>query len=93
MSEQTSVMIVDDEAPARARLRELLGDLAKEFKVEVAGEASSGTEALMMIESLQPHVVFLDVQMPGMSGIELARHLSAQAAHGRMLMPMVVFVT
>ena len=77
MSEHTSVLIVDDESPARARLRELLGDLAKEFKVEVVGEASSGTEALGMIESLQPKVVFLDVQMPGMSGIELARHLSA----------------
>ncbi|NCX24023.1 MAG: response regulator, partial [Betaproteobacteria bacterium] len=93
MSEQTSVMIVDDEAPARARLRELLGDLAKEFKVEVVGEAAAGTEALVMIESLQPKVVFLDVQMPGMSGIELARHLAAHAAHGRILMPMVVFVT
>lgn len=93
MSEQTSVMIVDDEAPARARLRELLGDLAKEFKVEVVGEAAAGTDALVMIESLQPKVVFLDVQMPGMSGIELARHLAAHAAHGRILMPMVVFVT
>ena len=51
MSEHTSVLIVDDESPARARLRELLGDLAKEFKVEVVGEASSGTEALGMIET------------------------------------------
>jgi len=93
MPDSTSVLIVDDEAPARARLRELLGDLSREFRVELLGEAGSGTEALGMIEQLKPTVVFLDVQMPGMSGIELARHLAAHAAHGRMLMPMVVFVT
>jgi len=93
MPETTSVLIVDDEAPARARLRELLGDLHREFRVELLGEAGSGAEALGMIEQLKPLVVFLDVQMPGMSGIELARHLAAHAAHGRIVMPMVVFVT
>jgi len=93
MPDATSVLIVDDEAPARARLRELLGDLNREFRVDLLGEASSGAEALNLIELMKPMVVFLDVQMPGMSGIELARHLAAHAAHGRIVMPMVVFVT
>lgn len=78
------MVIVDDEAPARAKLRRLL---AAEPGVEVVAEASSGSEALRAIRDHDPHVVFLDVQMPGMSGLEVA------AAFESAQMPHVVFVT
>ena len=65
-------LIVDDEAPARDRLRRLL----KEFpEVEVAGEAGDGEHAIEQIAALQPGVVFLDIQMPGCTGLELAASL------------------
>ena len=65
-------LIVDDEAPARDRLRRLL----KEFpEVEVAGEAGDGEHAMEQIAALQPGVVFLDIQMPGCTGLEVAASL------------------
>jgi two-component system response regulator AlgR len=67
------VLLVDDEAPARTRLRRLLGE---QPGVEVVGEAATGTEALRQAGTLRPDVVLLDVRMPGMSGLEAARHLA-----------------
>jgi two-component system response regulator AlgR len=67
-------LIVDDEAPARARLRDLLEQLDE---VAVVGEATTGAEALAHCAALSPDVVLLDVRMPGMDGIEAARHLGA----------------
>jgi two-component system, LytTR family, response regulator AlgR len=67
------VLIVDDEAPARERLRSLLAELAD---VLVVGEAVSGAEALSQSHDLAPDVVLLDVRMPGMDGLEAARHLN-----------------
>jgi two-component system response regulator AlgR len=67
------VLIVDDEAPARARLKSLLAEIGD---VAVAGEAGSATEALALIEDVAPDVVLLDVRMPGMDGLEAARHLN-----------------
>jgi two-component system response regulator AlgR len=67
-------LIVDDEAPARERLRRLLEELAD---VAVVGEAANGAEALDRCAALDPDVVLLDVRMPGMDGIEAARHLGA----------------
>jgi two-component system response regulator AlgR len=64
------VLIVDDEAPARARLKSLLAEIG-----DVA-EAGSATEALALIEDVAPDVVLLDVRMPGMDGLEAARHLN-----------------
>ena len=72
--EPLRALIVDDEPPARARLRRLLGEIPD---VAVAGEASNGREALELCAILEPDVVLLDVRMPGMDGIEAARHLSA----------------
>jgi two-component system response regulator AlgR len=66
-------LIVDDEPPARERLRRLLGEIDD---VTVAGEAANGREALEMCVRLEPDVVLLDIRMPGMDGIEAARHLS-----------------
>ena len=94
MSDATSILIVDDEAPARARLREVLADLAPEFPHRIVGEASNAPEALAQIESQRPQVV---LQMPGMTGIELARHISARAGESDgsdpKPMPLMIFVT
>jgi two-component system, LytTR family, response regulator AlgR len=78
-------LIVDDEAPARERMRRLLEELGD---VAVVGEASNGEEALATCASLDPDVVLLDVRMPGMDGIEAARHLGALEEP-----PAVIFTT
>ncbi len=79
------VLIVDDEPPARERLRSLLGEIAD---VEVAGEARNGREALSHAHDLAPDVVLLDVRMPGMDGLEAARHLNVLEEP-----PAVIFTT
>src|SRR5208337_1444249 len=77
-------LIVDDEPVARRVLRE---DLELLPDVEVVGEAENGKEALLRIEKLKPDLVFLDLQMPVMSGFEVVRNLSGKHA------PVVVIVT
>jgi two-component system response regulator AlgR len=67
------VLIIDDEPPARERLRGLLTEIGD---LEVIGEAATGAEALASVHDLAPDVVLLDVRMPGMSGLEVARHLN-----------------
>jgi two-component system response regulator AlgR len=66
------VLIADDEAPARQRLADLVGDLEG---FEVAGTAANGIDAIDMAERTAAEIVLLDVRMPGMDGIETARHL------------------
>jgi len=79
------VLIVDDEPPARERLRSLVAE-AGEFTV--AGEAGNGEQAIDMVDRLTPDIVLLDVRMPGVDGLEVARHLAALAAP-----PAVIFTT
>ena len=67
------VLIVDDEAPARERLRSLLAELDQ---ADVIGEAVTGEQALQRTVELAPDVVLLDVRMPGIDGIEAARHMN-----------------
>jgi len=67
------VLIVDDEKPARDRLARMVGELEEH---ELVGEAVNGLEALGMAQSLEPDIVLLDIRMPGMDGIEAARHIS-----------------
>ena len=69
------VMIVDDEAPARQRLKDLLPECRCPEPVEVVGEAAEGASALELAAQLKPDVVLLDIRMPQMDGIEVARHL------------------
>jgi two-component system, LytTR family, response regulator AlgR len=69
------LFIVDDEAPARARLKTLLSDIAAECPHDLVGEADGAQTALDRIATARPDIVLLDVQMPGMTGIELANHL------------------
>ena len=68
-----NVLIVDDEPPARSRLRQLLEE---DGAHRVVGEAANGQQALQMAASLAPDVVLLDISMPGLNGIETARHLN-----------------
>src|SRR5918996_6648971 len=82
------VFIVDDEAPARERLKELLGDIAAEVPTSVVGEARHGVEAVEQIPASNAQVVLLDIKMPGMGGLEVARHLAALERA-----PRIVFVT
>jgi two-component system response regulator AlgR len=71
------VLIVDDEAPARNRLRDLLADCALKMPLEIAGEAATGREALGMLPACEADVMLLDIRMPEMDGIEVAQHIQA----------------
>ena len=66
-------LIVDDEYPARQELRYLLQRMEE---VQVVGEAANAQEALALIKAMDYAVIFCDIQMPGLSGLELARHLA-----------------
>ena len=68
------LLIVDEETPARERLRRLLEEIGDN---EVIGEARNGEEALAQCAQFLPDVVLLDVRMPGISGIEIARHIDS----------------
>ncbi len=72
------IFIVDDEAPARLRIRALLEDIAPELPNQVVGEADSGEDALAMLAALEPgaEVLLADIRMPGMDGMELAARLA-----------------
>ncbi|HET9439457.1 MAG TPA: LytTR family DNA-binding domain-containing protein [Longimicrobiales bacterium] len=78
------VLIVDDEKLARERIADLL---ARERDVEVVGTASNGGGAIAEIRDLDPDLVFLDVQMPGKTGLDVVRELGADG------MPPTIFVT
>jgi two-component system response regulator AlgR len=82
------VLIVDDEAPARSRLRDLLADVGGALPVTVTGEAGNGREALRIAGAGGVDVVLLDVRMPGMDGVEVAQHLQKLEPP-----PAVVFTT
>jgi two-component system response regulator AlgR len=69
------IVLVDDEAPARRRLRELLDDCTAALPLLVVGEAGSGREALQLLGTTPADLVLTDIHMPDMDGIELARHL------------------
>jgi two-component system LytT family response regulator len=78
------IILVDDELPSRNRLRKFL---MEEPDVEIIAECASGPEALECIRRQRPNLVFLDVQMPEMNGLEVARALPADP------LPAIVFVT
>jgi len=78
-------LLVDDEAPARSELRYLL---ATHPEVEVVGEAASAAEALKLAAAVPYDVVFIDIEMSGLSGLDAAR-----LVHGRTGAPQLVFVT
>ena len=69
------VLIVDDEAPARRRLHDVLSDSSAALPLTVVGEAANGKEAIALLEVCKPDVLLLDIRMPIMDGIETAEHL------------------
>src|SRR6202162_1326266 len=82
------IVLVDDEAPARRRLRELLDDCTGALPLMVVGEAGSGREALHLLGTTPADLVLTDIHMPDMDGIELARHLLKLP-----LPPVLIFTT
>ncbi len=79
------VLIVDDEAPARSRLRRMLGDVAG---VQIVGEAASGLEAAQLLSVTHADILLLDISMPEMDGMTLAKTLQSQPAP-----PVIIFCT
>lgn len=82
------VLIVDDEAPARHRLRDVLADCSAELPVDIIGEADNGLDALNQAQRLPVDAVLLDIRMPGMDGLECAAHLNRLSAP-----PAIIFST
>jgi len=78
-------LLIDDELNARTRLRRLL---QHEERILIVGEAKDGLEAVAEIERLQPDLIFLDIQMPGLDGFEMLQALPASLPK-----PLVIFVT
>ena len=72
-------VIVDDEELAREKIKRLLNELDQD-RIEIRGEAGNGIEAVETIEKIRPDLIFLDVQMPGMNGIEVLRNLQTKPA-------------
>jgi two-component system LytT family response regulator len=79
---RVTAVIADDEPLARRRLHELLGDVSW---ISLIGEAADGVDAVRLIDQLRPDLVFLDVMMPGLSGLEVLNHIQHR--------PTVVFTT
>src|ERR1017187_4115211 len=79
-----SALIIDDEAPSREELKALL---AAANDVEIVGECANAIEGLSAIHRLRPDVVFLDIQMPRLSGLEMVGMIEPSA------LPHIVFVT
>lgn len=82
MNKKTSYLIIDDERLAREELKSML---KSESNLDLIGEASNATEAIEMIHELQPDLIFLDIQMPGMNGLEMLKKLEE--------IPQVIFTT
>lgn len=86
MSQELRAVVVDDEQPAREELCFLLGQIDG---VRIIGQADNGVSALDVIGNLEPQVAFLDIQMPGLTGFEVANLLLESGPAS----PRVVFVT
>lgn len=82
MSKKTKYIIIDDERLAREELKSLLKN---ELQLELVGEGANALEAIELIRTLAPDLVFLDIQMPGMNGIEMLKQLEE--------IPQVIFTT
>jgi two-component system LytT family response regulator len=83
-AEKVRVLVVDDEPLARMRIEDVL---ARIDGAEIVGTAANGVEAVERIRTLHPDLVFLDVQMPGKTGVEVVREIGPDA------MPATIFVT
>ena len=82
------ILIADDEAPARSRLRDLLEECAQSFPLALVEEARNGREALAAVSREKIDIVLLDIRMPEMDGMEAARHIA-----GMDQPPAIIFTT
>ncbi len=82
------ILIIDDEAPARRRLRDLLDDCREAFPLVIADEAANGVEAIEIINCGAIDIVLTDIRMPIMDGLEVARHIAKLE-----LTPKLIFTT
>lgn len=82
------ILVVDDELPARNRLKEILQDVSETVSLSVVAEASDGLKAITLLNDTAVDIVLLDIRMPGMDGIEVARHAQNLARP-----PAVIFTT
>src|SRR5262249_47603760 len=82
------ILIADDEAPARQRLRSLLDECREAFALAIVDEARTGREALDVINREKVDIVLLDIRMPEMDGLETARHIA-----GMVQPPAIIFTT
>jgi two-component system response regulator AlgR len=83
-----TVLIVDDEPLARSRLSQQLAECGRQLDLKLVGTVEGGRAALEAVDQLHPDAVLLDIMMPDMSGIEVARHLVARETP-----PAIIFVT
>jgi two-component system response regulator AlgR len=88
LSDVPRVLIADDEAPARARLRDLLDECRPVFPLAIVDEARNGREALDVVNREKVDIALLDIRMPEMDGMEAARHLA-----GLPQPPAIIFTT
>lgn len=88
MDAPLKILVVDDELPARNRLKEVLQDISEHLSLSVVAEASDGKKAVALLNEMSVDVVLLDIRMPGMDGIEVARHLQNLTVS-----PAVIFTT
>jgi two-component system response regulator AlgR len=79
------ILVVDDEEYARERIKGLIDRYAD---YDVCAEAENGAEAVVMVERFQPEIVLMDITMPGMDGLEAARHIATME-----MPPAVIFTT
>src|SRR5687767_2342745 len=82
------ILVADDEAPARARLRDLLDECREQFPLVIVDEARNGREALDVLNREKVDIVLLDIRMPEMDGMEAARHMA-----GMEQPPSIIFTT
>jgi len=86
--EAARILIADDEAPARSRLRDLLDDARAEFPLALVDEARNGREVLDVLNREKLDIVLLDIRMPDMDGLEAARHIAGMPEP-----PAIIFTT
>jgi two-component system response regulator AlgR len=87
-SDVPRILIADDEAPARARLRDLLDECRESFPLAIVDEARNGREALEVLNREKVDIVLLDIRMPEIDGMEAARHIAGMAEA-----PAIIFTT
>jgi two-component system response regulator AlgR len=86
--ETARILIADDEAPARSRLRDLLDDCRPQFPLALVDEARNGREVLDVLNREKVDIVLLDIRMPDMDGLEAARHIAGMPEP-----PAIIFTT